>query len=77
MMPGRASMASPDEILELAAELQRATDDFAAQRRKLRQLQRRKEQQKAPARLEGYGTGYGLLRGRLRGGISMFSWMPQ
>ena len=36
-----------DELQQLAASLRRATEDFALQRHQLRQLQRRKEQQKA------------------------------
>ncbi|CAL1144926.1 unnamed protein product [Cladocopium goreaui] len=36
-----------NELQQLAASLRRATEDFAVQRHQLRQLQRRKEQQKA------------------------------
>ena len=46
-----------DELQQLAASLRRATEDFAVQRHQLRQLQRRKEQQKAgPLRCEGAAT---------------------
>ena len=37
-----------DDLSSLAAELSKAVEDFAEQRRKLRHLQQRKQQQKEP-----------------------------
>ena len=51
-IPSRSSPFNPvdlaDDLSGLAAELSEAVEDFAEQRRKLRHLQQRKQQQKEP-----------------------------